>query len=192
MKLDVPKDFWQTWRAALARETFGANNLSPRPEEVTSPAKAPAQSGFVGERFEKELGVAEIAKRIRGHVRQAIADGKLSPALVVSVRSERGRARSVDIKIIGAHYQIHTKEFARLVADDPNRFTQGDTPRYTPEAQRDFDYLKSLHDSYNFDKSDSVADIFHRNYYGDVTFDADLSNADLKHQVDMIKRGIKY
>jgi hypothetical protein len=138
---------------------------------------------WYGARYDevKNLGVVEIAKRIRADIKLArkvddtLAAGAelaiidpLAPlasmpkGMKVSVRARHGNA--IDVRI----YNLPEPGWGYVQEEDwraPDRRL-----RWVPGAQLRgiIDALSSIHNAYNFDGSDSSTDYFHVNYYGRV------------------------
>ena len=134
---------------------------------------------FKGAKYEPGLDVAEIAKRIRVDITEAVKAGALPKGLKVSVRCRRfAGGRAVDIRVKELGLPIYSSEhLAWEIANVPEnrRFYTATFPRarwgWNGAANEAMDTLKGILEAYNFDNSDSMTDYFHVNYYGDVSLD---------------------
>jgi len=120
----------------------------------------------------KNLGVTEIAKRMRADIKRAKADGLLPTRWNYSVTTDKFSG--------GASIEVRVRDCADAwVAQDDSLCYQyayctlGMHARHCPaaehltdEAEAALAVLKQIHGSYNYDGSDVITDYFDVNYYG--------------------------
>jgi hypothetical protein len=102
------------------------------------------RTNYTGSKYDPNLDLAEIAKRIRGEIKVL--------GVKASVRIERyGGGGSIDIDVREAPF--------RLVVDDD----------LTPEAEVLTARIEDIARAYNFDQSDGFTDYYHVNFSCEVT-----------------------
>lgn len=180
-------------KAAAGRMLDRAVAAAKKAGQITEAGERAVMSGYVlpiwyGSRYAevKNLGVVEIAKRIRADIKLArkvddtLAAGAelaivdpLAPlasmpkGMKVSVRARHGNA--IDVRI----YNLPEKGWGYVQEEDwraPDRrlhWVPG------PQLRGIIDALSHIHNAYNFDGSDSSTDYFRVNYYGHVEVEYD-------------------
>ena len=126
-----------------------------------------------GNKYNKDLDLKEISKEIRKDIKKTF--GKEVKASVTSSRFAGGWGIDVKIKDIG--FNPFSKEFLdnyEEINKAPWEFR--DVKRYNDKALSILKEIEGIHDSYNFDGSDTQVDYFHVNYYGHVKFDYELED----------------
>lgn len=120
----------------------------------------------------KNLSRVEIAKLIRLDIKAAVAS-KALPKAKYSVTTERyAGGGSIDIRISKIEGIKVFDEAALLhFHDDKNATTFFGDTGYSKETKAALAKLNEIHNSYNFDGSDSQSDYFHVRYYGTVHLD---------------------
>lgn len=128
-----------------------------------------------GSRYEDRLDVAEIAKRIRKHIKAAVKDGTLPAGLKTSVRISRySMGQSLNITVTAYPENFLNPEFIAWKAEHPHDPHFHAPERYTEKYREHLAVLKGFHSSYNHDGSEVMVDYFDVNYYGDVEADYKL------------------
>lgn len=106
--------------------------------------------------------VTAIAKLMRADVKAAIKADKM-PNVKVSVKCRHYNC--IDISIIDSKgLEMHNLNF-----DYRAHFQSPEAQRLTEIGEQVQTVLKEIHDSYNYDHSDSMTDYFDVNYYGSVS-----------------------
>jgi len=134
-----------------------------------------------GNKYDKDLDTAEIAKRVRMDIKAAIASGDLPKGLKASVRMDRfAGGSSIDIRVtqVPQGFTLANPERIQWDLEHPYASSTKVLPLYTAEAMALLLKLKALLDAYNYDGSDIMTDYFNVRFYGDVRFDHDLAQAD--------------
>lgn len=127
-----------------------------------------------GNKYNPELTIAQIAKRVKADIVAAIKKGEL-PALKASVTTRSftgGRSLRVCITRFDGAVLNPNRVYEEMEA--PFRSTP--TPRLTPEASAALRFIRDICDAYNFNGSDIVSDYFHVNFYETVEFDWNLES----------------
>ena len=123
-----------------------------------------------GNKYDKDLNVVEIAKRIRADIKQAIADG-IIPAIKTSVRISRySMGRSIDIYITEAPFAVVNPEWTAARASGASVREMDGIGQLTAEAKRVRDVVADIHAAYNYDRSDSMTDYYDVNFGGSVSY----------------------
>lgn len=127
----------------------------------------------------QRLDTAEIAKRMRADIAEAIATGTLPKGIKVSVNIRRfagGSAIDMRVRALPAGMVLHNVDWLRWNRDNPDAGYNLCPHRdcWSAEAGSALDRLKAIHSSYNRNNSDSMSDYFDVNYYGQAEFDYDL------------------
>jgi hypothetical protein len=132
-----------------------------------------------GSKYERDLDVAEIARRLRQEIKDAIAAGTL-PRMTVSVRLARfAGGQSIDIKIKRASFPVLNRERVLAEQHEPGRFlAPSHYPMYTDQAQTVLKQLQAIHQAYNYDGSEIQVDYYNVNYYGQVEYAYQLRDAE--------------
>jgi hypothetical protein len=123
-----------------------------------------------GEKYQRGMDVAEIAKRIRGDIKAAVRVGRL-PIARYSVRIERySMGRSVNVTLDQVPFQIPNEARVRRDVFEPYTFHPVELLLHSEEARALLAAVEDIVKAYNFDGSDSQSDHFNVNFYSDVTF----------------------
>lgn len=130
---------------------------------------------FLWEKYDTNLSVKEIAKLIRGELKQF-------KGCKFSVVKEHSNCINIEIKevpfkpYISQYYEAKASdnweayhEYRRGLASNEEWHRSG----YTKEWQFLMDQVEKIANAYNFDDSDSMTDYFHVNYYCFVKYDYD-------------------
>jgi hypothetical protein len=128
-----------------------------------------------GWKYERSLDVAEIAKRIRQQIKNAIAAGAL-PQLQASVKISRfAGGQSIDIRVVKASFQVLNHERVLVEHEQPHTFfPTAHYPIYTLHAVAALKQLQSMLDAYNYDGSEIQVDYHNVNFYGHAEYSNDL------------------
>lgn len=123
-----------------------------------------------GNKYDKDLNVVEIAKRIRADIKQAIADG-IIPAIKTSVRISRySMGRSIDVYITEAPFAVVNPEWAVARASGASVREMDGIGQLTAEAKRVRAVVADIRAAYNYDRSDSMTDYYDVNFGGSVSY----------------------
>lgn len=134
------------------------------------PAYCSPDNEFRGSKYEAtaDLSLKEVAKRIRGDIRDMIKAGTLPNGIKVSVRMDGYIALRIAITALPDGFRVYNPEYVRASknfsqpADRHNGFV---STEYTPAFQQIIDALDSNTQSYNRDNSDSMSDYFDVRFY---------------------------
>lgn len=122
-----------------------------------------------GSKYDRDLDVAEIAKRIRKDLRAAVKAGEL-PAAKVSVTIDRysmGQSIRAEIKDVPGEW--YSPEFlAWREESDHNDIMPRDVERWSNDVRKVGAWLERELWSYNHDGSDVMTDYFDVNFYASV------------------------
>lgn len=155
-------------------ETVGYSREKPHPD-VHDYGGAYGYS--VGNKYERGLDVAEIAKRVRADIKAAVK-AKALPAGKYSVTISRfsgGRSMDVRVRDLPASFVLLNPERVKREAANPHEFIyDGHCPRYTPEGKAMLSLLERIANAYNYNRSDTMTDYFDVNYYCHVSVDWEL------------------
>lgn len=139
-----------------------------------------------GAKYDSNLSVSDISKKIRYEVKDAVANGTLPVDADISVTSERfAGGGSVNIRVsnwpgatVPQDDSKCTGTFEQNGVTYPAQCENGNhdwrckaSAHPSEEAIRVQSVLQSFHDSYNFDASEMMTDYFSVNYYGQVKVD---------------------
>lgn len=132
----------------------------------------------IGNKYEetKDLDVADIAKLVRKDIADAKKSGALPKGLKTSVKISRyagGQSLRVIIKDLD-DMDIFTQGAKDHIKETGCIFQYRPIDTYNEKFVQMKKTLEAIHESYNFDKSDSMTDYFHVNYYGQVELDYEL------------------
>jgi hypothetical protein len=121
-----------------------------------------------GEKYDETLDVAQIAKKVRKDIAEAMRGGRL-PKMTVSVRISRySMGQSIDVTLAGAPQPIF----------NPDRLRSGHAhvdgralPIYNDYGRDILEHVEAIVAAYNYDNSDSQSDYYDTNFGGDVRFE---------------------
>ena len=157
--IDAPKG--RACDACEAKKDFAAHAPKPGPKKD---AKAPELKD-----------TAEIAKRIRADIRDAVRKKEL-PKGKYSVRTSKySMGSSIDVAAAGLPFPVlnpaafHLEKGSSHIAFDRDRFKT----RYTHEAESVLSKLSAIVDAYHWDRSDPSTDYHHARFGRDVKLDDD-------------------
>ncbi len=127
----------------------------------------------IGSKYDetKNLGLADLAKLIRADIKALAV-----PGLKVSVRISRySMGQSIELRVTEAPFVSNYDELLaddKLVADivADRRCDCIKMPWLTDAAREVHLALEAIHDSYNYDNSDSMTDYFHTRFAGSVSW----------------------
>jgi len=131
-----------------------------------------------GSKYDDSLSIIEIAKRVRGDVKAAVADGRLPASLAVGVRVHKyagGRSLNVDIKAMPG--DILTPERVAWEVANPHASYHDAPSRYAPEAKAALELVEAIVAAYNYDNSDIESDYFNVNFYEHISIDDALERS---------------
>lgn len=122
-----------------------------------------------GSKYDRDLDVADIAKRVRADIKAAVKAGELPNGLKTSVRISRySMGRSLDVAV-KACPGVEVMNPARAEHDiENNDRVHSDFPIYTEDFAALLEQLRSIVRAYNFNGSDIQADYFHVNFHSTV------------------------
>jgi hypothetical protein len=125
---------------------------------------------------EVDSGAKTIRTLMRQDLKRGLAAGRLPPGLQVSIT---GDARSIDLRLTGVPAGMPVLNPAWVVARangfDPE-YGEQRVPRYAPATQQVLDDLEAVFRKYRWDKSDSMTDYFHANYWGGASISYTLED----------------
>jgi hypothetical protein len=131
-----------------------------------------------GEKYQKGLDIAEIAKLVRKDIRAAIKSGNL-PEIRTSVRISRysgGQSLNVEIKGVPDGFVIHNPEWVRFSLENPHIVPR--IPRYSEKSRDVEKTLERIVSAYNHDGSETMIDYFDVNFYAHVGWSYELEAED--------------
>jgi len=117
-----------------------------------------------GAKYQRDLDIVEIAKRMRADIRAAVASGDL-PKAKYSVTCERySMGRSIDINATALPFEVYAREYIQ------HRIGRAEHPGFflSEQARIVTAKLKAIHDAYNFDGNDLQTDYHNMNFNGGV------------------------
>lgn len=167
---------------APAADVLAAVGPMPAAEPAAEPEPAHPQltryggayNYAVGEKFDRDLDITEIAKRIRAEIKDRVKKG-VFPRAKYSVRTSRfSGGESLDVKVgdVDPNFQLFNVERILEEARRPHDvIPECHFPRYTEAGAAFIKALESLHGAYNYDRSDIMTDYFDVNFYGHVNID---------------------
>lgn len=127
-----------------------------------------------GVKFDGSLSAAEVARRVRQEVRDALKQGALPSGLVVSVRSSTysmGQSVSVTVRAFSGP----ALNPARVFADELRCHEYRARGLYSAELNAVTDTLEGMLAAYNRDASDSLSDHWDVHFYGSVDVRVDTT-----------------
>lgn len=133
-----------------------------------------------GSRYDRDLDVKEIAKRVRAEIKLAKKAGAL-PVGKVSVRIERfsmGQAIRCEVRSLAP--ACGSLYFAPAKAEElrENHLPVARKDIWTPVRHRIEDTLTAIVNAYNYDNSDSMTDYFDVNYYTTIEISDEILDAE--------------
>ena len=134
-----------------------------------------------GNKYNRDLNVAEIAKLVRADLKAAVKAGTLPKGFKASVRISRysmGQSLDVNVKAAPGVTVMNPLRLAHEQSGSREVMTRDEMWRHSEAARALLDTVKSIVDAYNFDGSDSQSDYFHVNFYGNVDFAHALEQAE--------------
>lgn len=154
--------------------------------------KPPSLSGnkhypykFVGPKYDPDLDVVEIAKRVRKDLKREY------PGCKFSVRIQRfSMGRSLDVIIKHADFQVVNPDWVRFRVENPEwRNAKTNAPElYNTEGEALLKRVKEIVRAYNFDDSDSMSDYYHVNFSQKIEFDHDLDGLIERQEIESAQR----
>jgi len=153
-----------------------------------------------GPKYERDLTIVEIAKRLRAEIKAAVKEGKL-PKCKYSVRISRySGGRSLNVAIKDYPKPIHNRRHLELdhelskgskllgLKKYQDLWAERETmPQYTEEL---VDLIRTLEmgaSQWNYDGSDPQTDYFNVNYYSHVDIDCEQAHAEWERVTKEIK-----
>lgn len=139
---------------------------------------------MIGGKYERNMDVSEIAKRVRAEIKAAIKNGQLhNGKYSVTVR------RCESISILVKEVDLSILNLARIKAErEQGTNFRGDIQIYTDEARDLISRLKAIANAYNYDNSEIMTDYFDVNFYLNVSFDYSLVSSQHKALEAMIEK----
>jgi len=140
---------------------------------------------FVGSKYDPDLDVVEIAKRVRKDLKGEY------PGCRFSVRIQRfSMGRSLDVTIKHTDLQVVNPDWVRFRVENPGwHDARSNAPApYTSEGEALFKRVKEIVQAYNFDDSDSMSDYYHVNFSQKVEFDHDLDGLIERQEIESAQR----
>ena len=130
--------------------------------------------GFVGSKYDRDVDVKEIAKRLRTEIKEAVKKGEL-PQGKYSVTIDRySMGQSIDIRITELEGPIMNPGYDHMSSDPELRYF------YAPKVRVAIEKLREMKEAYNRDNSDIMTDYFDVKFYGSVDVDYRLLAKELK------------
>jgi len=114
-------------------------------------------NGWEGKEYNKDLSIKDIAKHIKGHLKNKF------PAAKWSVTSKN--------RVLSINLMKWDKEAFSTEADDKEyrqlgcNLSRHDKDELTEDGYQLFEYVQTLANSFNFDDSDARIDYSHSNFY---------------------------
>jgi hypothetical protein len=134
----------------------------------------PSYNNFTGSKFDSNLSIVEIAKRVRADIKAAIKAGDLPAGLKVSVRAETfSGGCALRVCIMACPFNIMNIARVEFDMDHPHDYpeTEEVRARYNERASEMQEALDSIVQAYNRDSSDIASDYFNVKFYdGHPTF----------------------
>lgn len=152
---------------------------SPLPVKKQYPYK------FVGSKYDPDLDVVEIAKRVRKDLKREY------PGCKFSVRIQRfSMGRSLDVTIKHTDFQVVNPDRVRFRVENPEwDYPQTNAPElYTTEGEALLKRVKEIVQAYNFDDSDSMSDYYRVNFSQNIEFDYDLDGLIERQEIETAQR----
>jgi hypothetical protein len=148
-------------RISVKTDDIGRQRLTYQPDYSIS----------YGEKYQPGMDAVDITKLMRQDIKAAIKAGLL-PDGKYSVRLRRySGGQSIDMT--ASHLQtcklVLNPERVQWEKEHPHLVNPHN--RYTAEGDRILEELKSIHNAYNYDGSDTMSDCYNVNYYGHPDYD---------------------
>jgi len=140
---------------------------------------------FVGSKYDPDLDVVEIAKRVRKDLKQEYSGCKFS------VRIQRfSMGRSLDVTIKHTDFQVVNPDRVRFRVENPEwDYAKTNAPElYTTEGEALLKRVKEIVQAYNFDDSDSMSDYYRVNFFQNIEFDYDLDGLIERQEIETAQR----
>jgi hypothetical protein len=140
---------------------------------------------FVGSKYDPDLDVVEIAKRVRKDLKREYSECKFS------VRIQRfSMGRSLDVTIKHTDFQVVNPDWVRFRVENPEwDHAKTNAPElYTADGEALFKRVKEIVQAYNFDDSDSMSDYYHVNFSQKIVFDHDLDGLIERQEIETAQR----
>lgn len=165
-KEDVTKDFLayllgEAPSREAIQDLIKAVEKENQPFHAKEEVPAELEFKFVGEKYDRDMDVKDIAKLVRADIKKAIKEGTLPKGVKFSVRIDRYSMG----QSLNAYMTAWPGEVLVKVEDEL---------RYTKELEEALKVVRSIIKVYNFDDSDSMSDYFHVNFYSEVSVDYKL------------------
>lgn len=122
-----------------------------------------------GTKYDKNIGVADIAKLVRADIKAGIKAGTLPAGLKCSVKISRysmGQSLTVSVKAVSGIDIVNPAFIAAKVAA-PDAWPI-DINQTSDEARALLEDLRAIVSAYNYDGSDSMTDYYNVNFSGSV------------------------
>ncbi len=158
----------------ILRAFVAAEDVEKAAKAVAAVTEKPAEKGWFGAKYDKDMDIAEIAKRVRADIKAAF------PSVKVSARISRyAGGRSLNVRITQLPKGMLPMNPQRVVfeAQNPHACLPNGMPRYNAAAEKLLTDVKAIVNAYRRDQSDIQTDYFSTNFYGDVDFSHELEQA---------------
>ncbi len=158
----------------ILRAFIASEDVAKAAKAVKAVAEKPQEKGWFGSKYDKDMDIAETAKRVRADIKAGF------PGVKVSVKISRyAGGRSMTLRVTGLPKGMYPLNPQRVVfeAQSPNAYPPDNMPRYTAAASKLLSDLSAVVDAYRRDQSDIQTDYFSVNFYSDVGFSHDLEAA---------------
>jgi hypothetical protein len=129
-----------------------------------------------GSKYDGNLSTTDITKKIREDLKAEIKSNPLFAGAKFSVRKDHYHSISISIKAIGFN-PINPEWIDRRQKEPHGNYPSGTDCRYTADGKTFYNRVESIAAAYNHDGSDIYSDYFDVNFYLNVSFDYQLSEA---------------
>lgn len=131
-----------------------------------------------GEQGSDKYSCTAIAKSIRAEVKNAKKNGVIPKDIKVSVRKDGHNSINLTLTAIPESFELYTPDYIEWYRNgEKHGFDHDSRPKkLTLEGHSLIQSLEAIREAWNFDKSDTMTDYFHVNYYGSTTIDSDLES----------------
>lgn len=160
-----------------------ANDTTVNPAFVREQARLAevAKGHWTGAKYNHDLDVAEIARRVRAEYKALAKD----PVSVLhgckfTVRTSRySMGQSITVRVTPpAGVPVANLRRARLEAEDKHASHGRVAPLFNGRGKAILAAASAVLNAYNFDKGDLVSDYHHDNFHADVEFEAGVLSAE--------------